>query len=69
MLAHFLPGPSHRLLEGTSSRARYTWSAAACLLGWGLYLWLQGDFREPCQDICLNLMAGPGWELLSQLQL
>lgn len=38
MLAHFLPGPSHSLLEGTSSRTWYTWSAAACLLGWGLYL-------------------------------
>ena len=41
VLAHFLTGPSRSLLEGTNSGAWCAWPAAARLLGWGLYLWLQ----------------------------
>lgn len=65
MLAHFLPGPLHSLLEGTSMHGQLL---PAC---WG-GAYTHGcrcDFREPCQDTCLNLMVGPWWELLSQLQL
>lgn len=67
VLAHFLPGPSHSLLEGTSSRARYTWSPAACCWGGACTYGSRCDFREPCQALCLNLVVGTGWELLSQL--
>lgn len=40
VLAHFLPGFSCCLWQGTISDAWYAWPAAASLLGWGLYLWL-----------------------------
>lgn len=68
MLAHFLPGPSHRLLASAQVPGMHGQLLPVC---WG-GAYTHGcrcDFREPCQDICLSVMVRLGWELLSQLQL